>query len=270
LFRIGEFSRLSHVTVKTIRHYDKIGLLKPARVDSFTNYRYYSANQLPRLNRILALKDLGLSLEQIKMLLNEDLPAAQIRGMLRLKQLEIQETLDKEQIRLDRVEQMLRQIEKEEKMPNQEVTIKPINAQQVISYRDTVPTYSDSGNLFNEVFAILGKYQVQPAGPPVGIYYDHEYQEQDVDVEIAIPVSTNSEIADDVPIRELPPEKEVACIFHQGGYDTIGASYGNLMRWIEENGYEIVGAVREVYLRGPESGEQDNYLTEIQLPVKRQ
>ena len=108
MFRIGEFSRLSHVTVKTIRHYDKIGLLKPARVDSLTKYRYYSASQLPRLNRILALKGLGLSLEQIKMLLDQDLPAAQIRGMLRLKRLEIQESLDQEQSRLDRVEQMLR------------------------------------------------------------------------------------------------------------------------------------------------------------------
>ena len=188
MFRIGEFSRLSHVTVKTIRHYDKIGLLKPARVDAFTNYRYYSANQLPRLNRILALKGLGLSLEQIKLLLDQDLPVEQIRGMLRLKQLEIQESLDKERSRLDRVEQMLRQIEKEERMPKQEVTVKPINTIQVISVRETVPTYADMGRVFDKVFATLGKHQLQPAGPPIGIYHDLEYQEKDVDVEVAVPV----------------------------------------------------------------------------------
>jgi effector-binding domain-containing protein len=269
LFRIGEFSRLSHVTVKTIRHYDKIGLLKPARVDSFTKYRYYSASQLPRLNRILALKGLGLSLDQIKILLDQDLPAAQIRGMLRLKRLEIQESLDQEQSRLDRVEQMLRQIEKEERMPEQEVTIKPINEIDVLSVRDTVPTYGDIGVLFDQVFGILGKHQLQPAGPPIGIYHDQEHQEKDVDIEIAIPLSPKDLNSTDLSTALLPAVQEMACVFHQGGYSTIGASYGHLMRWVEENGYRITGPVREVYLRGPESGEEENYLTEIQLPVQK-
>jgi effector-binding domain-containing protein len=269
LFRIGEFSRLSHVTVKTIRHYDKIGLLKPARVDPDTNYRYYSANQLPRLNRILALKGLGLSLDQISLLLDQDLPAAQIRGMLRLKQVEIQEHLEQERSRLDRVEQMLKQIEKEEKMPKQDITIKPIKSQEVISIRDTIPSYGEVGSLFNQVFAILGKHQIQPAGPPVGIYHDHEYQEQEVDVEIAVPVSPNNLDTSDLSLSELPAWEDMACIFHEGGYGTIGASYSALMKWVEENGYKIAGAVREIYLRGPESGPEENYLTEIQLPVNK-
>ena len=269
MFRIGEFSRLSHVTVKTIRHYDKIGLLKPARVDEFTKYRYYSASQLPRLNRILALKGLGLSLDQIKMLLDEDLPAAQIRGMLRLKQLEIQESLDLEQSRLDRVEGMLRQIEKEERMPEQEVTIKSINEIDVLAVRDTVPSYGDIEVLFDQVFGVLGKNQLQPAGPPIGIYHDQEHQEKDVDIEIAIPLSQKDLDSTDLSTAQLPAVKEMACVFHQGGYSTIGASYGYLMKWVEENGYKITGPVREVYLRGPESGEEENYLTEIQLPVKK-
>ena len=91
MFKIGEFSRFSQVTVKTLRYYDKLGLLKPAKVDRFTGYRYYSASQLPRINRILALKDLGLSLDQIAQLLEDDLSPDQIRGILRLKQVEIQE-----------------------------------------------------------------------------------------------------------------------------------------------------------------------------------
>ena len=100
MFKIGEFSKLSHVTVKTLRYYDQIGLLTPAEVDRWTSYRYYSASQLPRLNRILALKDLGLSLDQIARLLDDDLPLDQIRGMLRLKQVELQEQLEEEQTRL--------------------------------------------------------------------------------------------------------------------------------------------------------------------------
>ena len=140
MFKIGEFSRLSHVTVKTLRYYDRIGLLKPATVDRWTSYRYYSADQLPRLNRILALKDLGLSLDQIARLLDDDLSPDQIRGMLRLKQVELQEQLEEEQTRLARVEQRLRQIEKEETMSSQEVAVKQIPAQAVASVRDTVPS----------------------------------------------------------------------------------------------------------------------------------
>src|SRR5579862_8956297 len=93
MFKIGDFSKLSQVSMKTLRFYDQLGLLKPTHVDDFTGYRYYTADQLPRLNRILAFKDLGFTLEQIGPLLEEGIPAAQIRGMLRLKQAEIQQRM---------------------------------------------------------------------------------------------------------------------------------------------------------------------------------
>ncbi len=234
-----------------------------------TNYRYYSADQLPRLNRMLALKGLGLSLEQIGLLLDEDLPVSQIRGMLRLKQLEIQEHLNQGQIRLDQVEHMLRKIENEEKMPKHEITLKPINSLEVITVRDTVPSYKDIGQIFDQVFSTLGKHQIQPAGPPIGIYHDPDYQESDVDIEVAVPISSKDAAEADFPVKTLPSEKQMACIFHQGGYSTIGASYGHLMQWVEENNFQITGPVREVYLRGPESGAEENYMTEIQLPVQK-
>src|SRR5512135_3610869 len=97
MLKIGEFSRLSRVSVRMLRHYDQLGLLKPSRTDRVTNYRYYSADQLPRLNRILALQDLGFSLEQIGALLDESLPADELRGMLRLKRAEVQQGIQAEQ-----------------------------------------------------------------------------------------------------------------------------------------------------------------------------
>ncbi len=100
MFKIGDFSKLSQVSVKALRYYDELGLLKPVEVDRFTGYRYYSADQLPRLNRILALKDLGLTLDEIGALLDDELPAAQIRGMLRLKQVEARERVEEERARL--------------------------------------------------------------------------------------------------------------------------------------------------------------------------
>ncbi len=270
MFKIGEFSKLSHVTVKTLRYYDRIGLLKPAKVDRFTSYRYYSADQLPRLNRILALKDLGLSLDQIARLLDHDLSPDQIRGMLRLKQVEIEEHLDEEQARLARVEQRLRQIEQEETMATQEVAVKKIPAQAVASVRDTIPSFNDLGQLFSEVFAYLGQHRISPAGPPVGIYHDPEFREQDADVEVAVPVAGSVPEGKRVKERELPAVEEMACIVHQGSYEAVGGTYGQLMTWIEANGYRMVGPVREVYLRGPESGDDaSTYVTEIQLPVEK-
>jgi effector-binding domain-containing protein len=270
MFKIGEFSKLSHVTVKTLRYYDQTGLLKPAEVDRWTSYRYYSADLLPRLNRILALKDLGLSLDQIARLLDEDLSPDQIRGMLRLKQVELQEQLEEEQARLARVEQRLRQIEQEETMSTQEVAVKNIPAQAVASVRDVIPTYSDVGQLFGEVFAYLGRHRITPAGPPIGIYHDQEFREQDADVEVAVPVIGSIPEGDRLKERELPAVEEMACIIHQGSYETVGGTYGALMAWIEANGYRMVGPVREVYVRGPESGgDPSTYVTEIQLPVEK-
>ena len=269
MFKIGEFSRFSQVTVKTLRYYDELGLLKPAKVDRFTGYRYYSASQLPRLNRILALKDLGLSLDQIAQLLEGDLPPDQIRGMLRLKHVEIEEQLQEEQARLARVEWRLKQIEQEEAMPTQEVALKKIPAQAVASVRDTVPI-SGLSQLFGEVFGYLGQHRVNPAGPPVGIYYDEEFCEEEVDIEIAVPVTGSLPAGDRVKPGELPGAEEMACIVHEGSYDAIGGTYGRLMAWVEANGYRTNGPVREVYIRGPESGnDPSTYVTEIQFPVEK-
>ena len=124
MFKIGDFSRLSLVSVKALRYYDELGLLKPARVDEFTGYRYYSASQLTRLNRILAMKDMGMSLEQIALLLDKELTPDQIRGMLRLKQVELRQQLVEGQARLARIEAWLQAFEQEVTMPAYDVVLK--------------------------------------------------------------------------------------------------------------------------------------------------
>ena len=147
LLRIGDFSRLAQISISALRHYDELGLLKPAQVDRFTDYRYYALEQLPRLNRILALKDLGLSLDQIKQLLDRTIdrgvPPQTLREMLAAKQAEIAVQLREEQARLGRVEARLRQIEHEDDPPVKfDVVLKPMAAQTVISTRFVVPHLS--------------------------------------------------------------------------------------------------------------------------------
>jgi len=273
MFKIGEFSKLSRVPVKTLRYYDEIGLLQPAKVDRFTSYRYYSADQLPRLNRILALKDLGLSLAQIGRLLDDSLSPAQMRGMLRLKQAQLQQRVQEEQARLARVEARLRQIErKESTMPSYDVVTKKVDSQRVAALRDVIPTYGAQGQLWGELVAYLEQHKVKPVGPCFTLYYDDEYKEQDVDAEVCEPVSADTPLSNQgrVKIYDLPAIETMACVIHQGSYDTIGQAYSALLAWIDANGYRIVGPNREVYLRGVESGDDPStYVTEVQFPVAK-
>ncbi len=270
MFKIGEFSKLSMVSTKTLRYYDEIGLFKPAKIDRFSGYRYYSASQLSRLNRILALKDLGLSLDQITHLLESDLPPAEIRGMLRRKQVEIETQVREEQARLARVETRLRQIEQEGTMPTQEIVLKEIPAQTAATVRQVLPSMDQLGGLYEELFSYLAQHRVRFAGPAFTIYHDPEYHEQDVDVEVGVPVTDAVPSGDKVKTREMPAVKEMACIVHQGSYDTLSAPYNQLTMWIETNGYRIAGPPREIYVRGPETGsDPSTYVTEIQLPVAK-
>lgn len=274
MFKIGEFSKLSRVPVKTLRYYHQIGLLEPARIDDFTGYRYYTAVQLTRLNHILALKDLGFSLEQIGQMVPDaasanDLSPEQMRGLLRLKRAEVMQQIEMEQARLARLEQRLNQMEKEAKMPDFEVVIKQVDKMKIAGVRDIVANYSSVGPLYEELFAALGQHGIAPAGPVMGIYYDEEYKESDVDVETAVPVAGGSLPPGRVVIRELPGT-EVASLVRTGPYDNFTPAYQALMAWIEANGYQIIGPNREIYLRGPEAGVAPaEFVTEIQFPVAK-
>ncbi|MCA9908879.1 MAG: MerR family transcriptional regulator, partial [Anaerolineae bacterium] len=189
MFKIGEFSKLSQVTVKTLRFYDQEGLLQPAQVDPMTGYRYYSADQLPRLNRILALKALGFSLEQIRQMIDEQIAPDELRGMFRLRRAEIEQQMADEEARLAQLLHRLKQIDQAGDMPDYEVVLKQVDPVRVASVRAVIPIYSDVGQLFGELFGYLMPNGIHPAGPTMAIYHDPEYRESDCDVEALIPVS---------------------------------------------------------------------------------
>jgi effector-binding domain-containing protein len=269
MFKIGDFSRLSRISVKALRYYDEIGLLKPVQVDRFTGYRYYSADQLPRLHYILALKDTGLSLEEIATLITNSFNTAQMRDIFILKQAELRQRLSEEQNRLAQVEKLLQQIEKEGKMPDYKVVVKKIEPQRVASMRGILPAYGEIGRFYDEIFKYLGKKMIfKPAGPAIFICHDGEYKERDVDSEACVPIKKAIPGSDKVKVYELPAI-EAACIIHKGPYDTIGVTYGALMAWIEANGYRITGPDREVYLTYDAKDASKN-ITEVQFPVQKE
>lgn len=270
MVRIGDFSRLSRVSIKTLRYYDEVCLLKPAQVDQYTGYRYYTYDQLPRLNRILALRDLGFSLEEIGQLLSDDLPAGQLRGMLKLRQAEIRQRVQTETERLLRVEARLRQIEQEEVMSKYDVVIKKVEPLKIAGLRGTVPTPPDQGMLWRELESYLATLHVDPTGPCLSLYYDEEYKEVDWDIEVCEPVEGDVPGSDRVNVRELDGVDTMACVVYHGPFVTIGQAYEAILKWIGESGYHIVGPCREVYLRAAEDGNQDDpeTVTEIQYPVE--
>ena len=131
MFTIGDFARHGRVSVRMLRHYDAIGLLRPAKVDPASSYRFYEASQLARLNRIIALKDLGFTLEQVRAILDEQVSAGELRGMLRLRQAELQSQITADASRLAQVEARLQIIEMEGAMPANDIQIKQIPAVRV-------------------------------------------------------------------------------------------------------------------------------------------
>ena len=268
MFKIGDFSKLSQVSIKTLRYYDEIGLLRPSEIDRFTSYRYYTASQLSRLNRILLLKDLGLSLDQIGRLLESDLPPAQLRGMLKLRQAEIERSIDEEEARLARVAALLTYIEQENvNMSQYDVVIKKVAPVRIASIRDVVANYGAQGELWGKLGAYLAQHNVKPVAPCLTIDHNEGYKERDVDLEVCevidAPLAANSR----VHVYDLPAVEQMACTVHHGPFPQLSQGYQALMQWAEANGYRFIGSSREVYLQ-VESDEASN-VAEIQIPVEK-
>jgi effector-binding domain-containing protein len=271
MIRIGDFSKLSRLPIKTLRYYDEVGLLEPVHVDNFTGYRYYAYEQVGRLNRILALKDLGFSLEQIGQLLDEGLSLEQMRGMLILRRSEIRQKVQEEAARLERVEARLRQIEQEAEMSKYDVVIKSVDAVKVASLRDVVPTPPDQRELWEELGRYLIQQDVKTTEPCFSLYHDEGFKEQDWDIEICEPLAGDLKETERIKVKEVPAVECMACTVHHGAFVSIGDAYDALAKWISENHYQIVGSAREVYLREARSGNQNDpeTLTEVQFPVEK-
>lgn len=270
MFRIGDFARLAQVSTKTLRLYDRLGLLKPALVDTFTDYRYYTIQQLPRLNRILALKDLGFSLEQIARLLDQELSLDELKGMLRLKQAEAERQLRDVQERLTRVEARLAQIEQETLMPDYEVVLKKIQpsaedpncrACQGLKYmREQTPLPED---VFMKRVEARDQLlaNADPKRPLFFMRSRPTSQGFPIEDAVAEPGADYDLVT--MPFVEahtLPGVEVAATTLHSGNRDALPQACRALVAWIEANGYQVAGHYQETVLREGE-------LYELVLPV---
>jgi DNA-binding transcriptional MerR regulator len=276
MFRIGEFSRIARVTIDTLRHYDALGLFKPAQVDPFTGYRYYTAKQLQPLNQILALKEVGFSLEEIARVLRDKPTVEELRGMLKAQLVLAESAIETAQLRRERILARLNYLNLEENMPVYEVTLKSIDALIVAAIRETVPTIEQVSQRWGEMFHTIAswiKANGLPFGLPMTMYHNEGYTHENIDTECAF-IIPNTEIAEiarpvsPIMVRQTEAVPRMATtIVADWKVEGLEPAYNAIGRWIGDHGYCIVGAPRELYYGSPEKGE---YTAEIQFPVEKE
>ena len=281
MFRIGEFSQMAQVTIRTLRHYDELGLLKPVHIDRFTDYRYYTVEQLPQLNRILVLKDLGFSLEQIARVLEDNVSPEQLRGMLLMKQAELEQQVQEEQMRLARVAARLRQIEQEGKQPEYEVVLKQGAAQTLVSLRETVPTIEAMPryrcNMYTNVYNWLEEQRIKSIGQELALYHNREYFEENIEMEAGVLLNKAATTSTQFPMNnalrmyELPTTPMLASVIHRGSFYDVPQAISTLFVWVGTNGYTASGSYREIHLFGRENDltDFDHVTLEMQVPIKK-
>jgi DNA-binding transcriptional MerR regulator len=270
MIKIGDFARLGRVSVVTLGYYDDVGLLRPVAVDPFTAYRYYSASQLARLNRIIALKDLGFSLKQIEQVL-DGLTLEQLAGMLKMKQAQSRQLVADEQARLTRIAARLKQIEMEETMSDYEVILKDTPAVLIAARQVTVPTNDQVprylGQAFGETYSAIKTAGAREAAPCLAIWHQAADVYTNEVVEAAVPTDRSFAAIDPIRVYELPPAR-VASVIHQGDFANMYQAHVALLAWMEANGYRAAGGYREIYLHEGAPNPADA-VTEIQYPVER-
>jgi DNA-binding transcriptional MerR regulator/effector-binding domain-containing protein len=274
MFSIGEFARLGAVSVRTLRHYDEIGLLPPAEVDEATGYRSYSAMQLRQLNRVVALKDLGLTLGQIRRLLG-GITVEELRGMLLLRQAQLEDELQRQRHHLLGVEARLRHIAQEDDMPADDIVIKQIPALGVVAIADTAPGWGPA-NIVPAVNRARVKFdelgiggRVTVTGPFMIVYEKTDGEE--VTVSVALPVAGEpAELPPPARYRVLPAI-EVAAAVRSGPAATIYPMvYQDLHAWIDAHGYQAQGPGREIWIHEIDDvADVAQQVFESQLPFTR-
>src|SRR5262249_36841391 len=228
MFRIGDFSRLSRVSVKALGFYDEVGITIPTYVDRDTGYRYYSATLLPRLNRILAFKELGFSLEEIRQLVEGDLPVDRVRESLQNRRAELARRIEREREQLLEIEAWLAQIERAGRVPGYEVTIKRIAPRLVASVRGTLSSYACADDLFDELHSDL-----KHRGAPLecgAIWHTCANQRRSIDCEAIVFLREPARSAGRAQVYELPGAT-VASVIHQGSDETCERAYLAARSW---------------------------------------
>jgi DNA-binding transcriptional MerR regulator len=280
VFRIGEFAALTRVSQRMLRHYDEIDLLRPDRVDSRTGYRGYSAAQLPRLNRIIALKELGFGLEEVAQLLDARVSVAEMRALLERRREELEQRVRADEARLAQIANRLSAIERDERFPLGDVVVHPVKDALMATLRTVVLSFGKPvEHLFDETEAWVARHRARSDASPLMLFHDPPPADG-LDVEVAIPLDHRIPASSRIAVREIRGCETMACVVYTGGYHQTDHAIRTLRDWTSALRWSPRGPVREVYLRfGADNADglrlptkyladrEADYVTEVQLPV---
>lgn len=272
MFDTGKFSRMARVSKRTLRYYDSIDLFKPIKVDPETGIRYYSAKQFADLNRILSLKELGMTLDQIRQMLAEDVSAEEIYGMLLIKKAEAEQKLLEDIKRFRSIEARL---QSPEVYLTQGVVLKSILQQSYLSYRNIIKP-EDILQLMQSIVSrvprLAGRQNVSYFTMVVH-WEAFDMDNFDAELGYILPkqLALSIELSEDVTLRErmLPAVDEMASVILVGGPERYPAGYEAVTRWCEDNGYDVSKPERHIFLDIPANGNTEDMVIELQFPVER-
>lgn len=261
MMRIGAFSRLGHVSIKALRHYEAVGLLKPARTDAVTGYRYYKASQLDELHRLMVLRALGLPLERIREVLHQEPSPESMRRLLDERKATLARKIDAERAQLAAIEARIRHLES--RTPAYDVVIRDVPAAFVASLRRVVPTYGDLDSLFGEISrALPANIRITGHG---AVWHHCAPQKHEIDCEALVLIERPTNAATNLKVYQLPAYR-AACIVHPSDEDHLSAAARAVRKEAASHRFELEGPIRERYFSS--AGDSRFDLTEIQFPLR--
>ncbi|MFI5692938.1 MerR family transcriptional regulator [Kribbella sp. NPDC051586] len=270
MFAIGEFARHGRVSIRMLRHYDALGLLRPAYVDPATGYRSYTAGQLADLNRIVALKDLGFTLEQVGAMIVDNLSPTELRALLTMRRAQLEATMVESYARLAQVESRLRGLETD--APAADIVVKELPAVRLIGLTTAAASFTpdDISPVVHPLCAELGRRlpdsDVRPAGRLTCLYQRSRQSEDEVVVRATVPAAVDAGgNLNGLEVIDLPAVR-AATLVHRGPIDQVLPAWQALARWIDDNGHQAGEPARELYLDTPE--DPAGWVTELQEPIR--
>lgn len=271
MVKIGDFSKLSRVSIRMLRHYDEIGLLRPVRIDPESGYRYYNENQLPVAGRITALKDMGFGLTAIREMIDCYEEKEKMEHHLLLKQAELLEQARQTAYRLRLLDTALERLRKDDETMKYDVTLKTFPARYAATVRMHIPAYEMEGLLWSVLSSETASLHLIPDDPCYCsvVFYDQEFKESDVDVEAQKTVKGQYPDTEHVKFKTLP-EVTAASAICKGSYDQMNDIMSAVAGWVRDNGYEFDGPAFNIYHISPhETSDPNEFVTEVCYPVKR-
>ncbi|MCR5489764.1 MAG: MerR family transcriptional regulator [Saccharofermentans sp.] len=266
MLKIGDFSKISRVSIRMLRHYDDIGLLKPAEIDDLTGYRYYREDQLFVIGRITALKDMGFALADIVRILEIYEDKEKLDGFLSAREKELADQAKETEYRLMLLDTARKRLRKEQNM-SFDVTVKTIPERYAATVHMIIPRYEDEGM----AWAAMGecKEPLVPADPCYSIaeFWDNEYKEKDVEIEVSMSVKGRYQDTEHVKFKTLPAVKVASCVV-KGSYDQMPDAYATVISWINANGYKTSKPMFNIYHVSPAQAKYpDEFVTEVCFPI---